>query len=362
MSGTNALRPMPAPTDGEAAAWSARLSTRASEQLVRTLAVATFTFLVWASLFKLDQVTHAVGRVAPAGGPQVVQHLEGGILTDILAKEGDRVKRGAVLVRLSNQFSAADLTNSKTEVAAMKIQLLRLEAESAGATAFEIDPALAALAPGIASSEADLFQSRTSQLRQDLSVIDAQIQTVRAEIRSLDARLASLRSEERVTIDQLRLMERALAAIPTAMPAASMMMSSGFGYRADPFTGAAAMHAGLDFKGAVGTPILAAAEGRVVLAGFNGGYGNSVEIRHANGIVTRYAHLSGLNVRKGQMVERGVRIGRMGSTGRSTGSHLHFEVRLNGQAINPRKFLEANPDVLKVQTIAGHRADSAAKE
>ena len=157
-------------------------------------------------------------------------------------------------------------------------------------------------------------------------------------------------------------MERALAAIPTAMPAASMMMSSGFGYRADPFTGAAAMHAGLDFKGPVGTPILAAAEGKVVLAGFNGGYGNSVEIRHANGLVTRYAHLSGVHVRAGQMVERGVQIGRMGSTGRSTGSHLHFEVRLNGQAINPRKFLEANPDVLKVQTVAEYRADSAAKE
>jgi murein DD-endopeptidase MepM/ murein hydrolase activator NlpD len=157
-------------------------------------------------------------------------------------------------------------------------------------------------------------------------------------------------------------MERALAAIPTAMPAASMMMSSGFGYRADPFTGAAAMHAGLDFKGPVGTPILAAAKGKVVLAGFNGGYGNSVEIRHANGLVTRYAHLSGVHVRPGQMVERGVQIGRMGSTGRSTGSHLHFEVRLNGQAINPRKFLEANPDVLKVQTVAEYRADSAAKE
>jgi murein DD-endopeptidase MepM/ murein hydrolase activator NlpD len=157
-------------------------------------------------------------------------------------------------------------------------------------------------------------------------------------------------------------MERALAAIPTATPAASMMMSSGFGYRADPFTGAAAMHAGLDFKGPVGTPILAAAKGKVVLAGFNGGYGNSVEIRHANGLVTRYAHLSGVHVRRGQMVERGVQIGRMGSTGRSTGSHLHFEVRLNGQAINPRKFLEANPDVLKVQTVAEYRADSAAKE
>jgi murein DD-endopeptidase MepM/ murein hydrolase activator NlpD len=157
-------------------------------------------------------------------------------------------------------------------------------------------------------------------------------------------------------------MERALAAIPTAMPAASMMMSSDFGYRADPFTGAAAMHAGLDFKGPVGTPILAAAEGKVVLAGFNGGYGKGVEIRHANGLITRYAHLSGVHVRAGQMVERGVQIGRMGSTGRSTGSHLHFEVRLNGQAINPRKFLEANPDVLKVQTVAEYRADSAAKE
>jgi murein DD-endopeptidase MepM/ murein hydrolase activator NlpD len=157
-------------------------------------------------------------------------------------------------------------------------------------------------------------------------------------------------------------MERALAAIPTAKPAASMMMSSGFGYRADPFTGAAAMHAGLDFKGPIGTPILAAAEGKVVMAGFNGGYGNTIEIRHANGLVTRYAHLSGLNVRRGQMVDRGVQIGRMGSSGRSTGSHLHFEVRLNGQAINPRKFLEANPDVLKVQTVAGNRADSAAKE
>jgi murein DD-endopeptidase MepM/ murein hydrolase activator NlpD len=163
-------------------------------------------------------------------------------------------------------------------------------------------------------------------------------------------------------LSRMDAMERALAAIPTAMPTASMMMSSGFGYRIDPFTGGGAMHAGLDFKGPVGTPILAAAEGRVVLAGFNGGYGNAIEIRHANGLVTRYAHLSGVNVRRGQMVERGVQIGRMGSTGRSTGSHLHFEVRLNGQAINPRNFLEANPDVLKVQTVAGHRADSAAKE
>jgi murein DD-endopeptidase MepM/ murein hydrolase activator NlpD len=164
------------------------------------------------------------------------------------------------------------------------------------------------------------------------------------------------------SLSRMDAMERALAAIPTSMPAAAVMMSSGFGFRSDPFTGGGAMHAGLDFKGPVGTPILSVAEGRVTFAGFNGGYGKTVEITHANGLLTRYAHLSGVHVTRGQMVHRGLQIGRMGSTGRSTGSHLHFEVRLNGRAINPRKFLEANPDVLKVQTVAGNRAGNAAKE
>lgn len=163
------------------------------------------------------------------------------------------------------------------------------------------------------------------------------------------------------SLGRMDAMERALAAIPTSMPAAVMMMSSGFGYRSDPFTGAGAMHAGLDFKGPNGTPILAAAEGKVTFAGQHGGYGNCIEITHANGLVTRYAHLSGFSVSRGQKVERGVQIARMGSTGRSTGSHLHFEVRLNGQAINPRKFLEANPDVLEVQNLAGHRSGNPAK-
>ena len=164
------------------------------------------------------------------------------------------------------------------------------------------------------------------------------------------------------SLSRMDAMERALAAIPTSRPAAVMMTSSGFGFRSDPFTGGGAMHAGLDFKGPVGTPILAAAQGRVTFAGFNGGYGKTVEITHANGLLTRYAHLSGVHVARGQMVKRGLQIGRMGSTGRSTGSHLHFEVRLNGRAINPRKFLEANPDVLKIQTVAGKRAGNAAKE
>lgn len=157
-------------------------------------------------------------------------------------------------------------------------------------------------------------------------------------------------------LEQMNAMERALAGIPTSMPAAIGMMSSDFGYRSDPITGAGAMHSGLDFKGPHGTPILAAADGKVSFAGWQGGYGNCIEITHANGLVTRYAHMSGFTVSLGQDVKRGIQIGRMGSTGRSTGTHLHFEVRVNGSAINPMKFLEANPDVLEIQAVAGSSA------
>lgn len=151
-------------------------------------------------------------------------------------------------------------------------------------------------------------------------------------------------------LQRMSAMEQALASMPTTMPAAQMLMSSGFGYRHDPFSGAGAMHSGLDFKGPIGTPILAAANGVVSFAGVQSGYGNCVEITHSNGLVTRYAHLSRFTVSLGQQVKRGVQIANMGSTGRSTGSHLHFEVRHNNSAINPLRFLESNPDVFKVQT------------
>ncbi len=160
-------------------------------------------------------------------------------------------------------------------------------------------------------------------------------------------------------LQRMSAMEQALASMPTTMPAAQMMMSSGFGYRHDPFTGAGAMHSGLDFKGPIGTPILAAADGQVTFAGVQSGYGNCVEITHSNGLITRYAHLSGFTVSLGQQVKRGVQVARMGSTGRSTGSHLHFEVRFNGSAINPRTFLESNTDVFEVQTAGRNPAISA---
>lgn len=156
-------------------------------------------------------------------------------------------------------------------------------------------------------------------------------------------------------MSRMEFLERSLLTIPSGQPTGSPMLTSSYGYRRDPFNGHAAFHAGLDFPGRYGQPINAAADGKVSYVGQRQGYGNVVEVEHGNGIMTRYAHLSGFASRIGQKIARGDTIGRMGSTGRSTGTHLHFEVRLNGQAANPRPFLEARKDVLQVQQIATAR-------
>jgi murein DD-endopeptidase MepM/ murein hydrolase activator NlpD len=159
---------------------------------------------------------------------------------------------------------------------------------------------------------------------------------------------------------RMEVLERTLVAVPSGRPADVLMQSSGFGYRRDPFTGAGAMHSGIDFRGPVGTPILAAAPGRVSFVGVKSGYGNVVEVDHGQGIMTRYAHLSGFTARVGADVAAGEQIAKMGSTGRSTGSHLHFEVHLNGAAVNPRRFLEAKADVLEVKADARQRVGAIA--
>jgi murein DD-endopeptidase MepM/ murein hydrolase activator NlpD len=162
-----------------------------------------------------------------------------------------------------------------------------------------------------------------------------------------------------VRLDRMAQLESLLEAVPSGLPADRMELSSGFGPRYDPFNGQRAMHAGLDFTGPHGSPIRAAAAGRVIYAGVKNGYGNVVEIDHGHGIQTRYAHLSGFAARVGDLVSSGEQIGRMGSTGRSTGTHLHFEVRVGGTAVNPRRFLEANTHVLEVKADADTRIGSA---
>ena len=143
-------------------------------------------------------------------------------------------------------------------------------------------------------------------------------------------------------------LERSVAGLPQAMPANFQYISSGFGYRPNPFTGGGGeFHPGLDFKGPYGAPIYAAARGTVSFVGQRSGYGNCVEIDHGNGLVTRYAHMSGFGTVQGKQVMPGEQIGMIGSTGRSTGPHLHFEVRIGDRAVNPRPFLEAATHVFQ---------------
>ena len=147
-------------------------------------------------------------------------------------------------------------------------------------------------------------------------------------------------------LDQLT---HGVIAIPSQKPVDRMNFSSGFGVRTDPFRGFAAMHAGVDMPAPIGTPIHATADGIVDRAEWSNGYGKLIEINHGKGVQTRYGHLSQILVEPNQRVKRGDLIGLMGSTGRSTGSHLHYEVRIDGRAVNPMPFLQGADYLLAVQ-------------
>ena len=150
-------------------------------------------------------------------------------------------------------------------------------------------------------------------------------------------------------------------AIPSDKPVKTAAFTSGYGVRSDPFQGRATMHAGIDLSGPVGTPIYATADGIVSTAGYNsGGYGKLVKIDHGRGIETRYGHLSAIGVHEGQRVTRGQLIGRMGSTGRSTGSHLHYEVRIDGRAVNPVPFMKSTDYLIAMKKAGNTSMDAVA--
>jgi murein DD-endopeptidase MepM/ murein hydrolase activator NlpD len=150
-----------------------------------------------------------------------------------------------------------------------------------------------------------------------------------------------------LSLSRMDALEQGLEGVPQVVPVSGGEITSGFGYRSDPFTGGGAFHPGLDFRGAYGSPIYAAGSGTVSFVGQIHGYGNVVEISHGNGLLTRYAHMSKTLAKVGQRVAAGDAIGQIGSTGRSTGPHLHFEVRINGGVVNPRRYLENAPHVLE---------------
>ena len=143
----------------------------------------------------------------------------------------------------------------------------------------------------------------------------------------------------RAQIDHYR---QTLVAVPVRKPLiGEIYMTSPFGMRMHPLLGRLAIYTGIDLRGDVGVPVRTTATGKVTIAGRQGGYGNMVEISHGNGLATRFGHLSEISVKIGQVVRIGELVGRIGSTGRSTGPHLHYETRVNGEAVDPQKFLHA---------------------
>ncbi|NWG25265.1 MAG: peptidoglycan DD-metalloendopeptidase family protein [Pseudorhodoplanes sp.] len=161
---------------------------------------------------------------------------------------------------------------------------------------------------------------------------------VQREVANFDRQVYKI-NLARTNIDRLT---RTLASIPIRQPVfGEIDMSSPFGMRMDPFLKGPAIHTGIDMRGDTGDPVRATANGTVTIAGVNGGYGKMIEIDHGNDIATRYGHLSEIDVKVGQSVKLGQIIGKIGSTGRSTGPHLHYETRIDGEAVNPEKYLRA---------------------
>lgn len=184
---------------------------------------------------------------------------------------------------------------------------------------------------------------------------DLSVSELMAAMEQLD--VASGSRVDWLTVVESRLFDQKIqrSMIPTEQPVTGVRAGSPFGFRIDPITGRSALHTGLDFPAETGTPILAAAGGVVVVQEYHEAYGNMVELDHGNQLITRYAHASQVYVKKGDIVKRGQRIADVGSTGRSTGPHLHFEVWVAGVPQDPQRFLAAGESMVAAQQKAGLR-------
>jgi murein DD-endopeptidase MepM/ murein hydrolase activator NlpD len=231
------------------------------------------------------------------------------------------------------EFMQQNLNAMAVKIGEMQAQLTRLDA---------LGERLSALAgvkphefrfsetPGMGGAQATLLPP------QDLSLADFG-RRLTALSRDMESRADMLGVLEAQLFDQA--VRKKLT--PTIMPVDAPFNASGFGWRIDPFSGQQAMHEGVDFIADVGTPVVVAAGGVVQFTGFHPQYGNMIDVDHGNDLTTRYAHLSKMYVKEGDVLQRGKRIGDTGSSGRSTGPHLHFEVRFRGAAQNPTRFLIA---------------------
>ena len=180
-------------------------------------------------------------------------------------------------------------------------------------------------------------------------LVEAKDPRALAAVLDVDPAFAERIQRAAADLTQAQTLSATAQTLPLSAPTIGLHEASGFGVRADPFTGHAALHTGLDFAGPVMTPIRATAPGVVAFTGERSGYGRTIVIDHGHGLKTRFAHLAAISVAVGDPVALGQRIGALGSSGRSTGPHLHYEVWVKGRAINPQRFLEAGDDVRQVQ-------------
>lgn len=289
---------------------TARTITITARHLALAAAGLVLAVLILSSLFSYVTVRHAAEVRLP-----FLQSL----LMSVREQE----------TRKTQEFLRENLNAMAVRLGQMQAQLMRLDTlgerlgQLAGIKAPEAKPhdkpgqGGPFVAPARALTAEDL-QHQLEQLSRQLESKSDYLGLIESEL-----------MDERVKRNQL----------PTALPVEAQWNASGFGWRIDPFTGEQAMHEGIDFIAETGTPIVAAAAGIVVTSEFHPQYGNVIEIDHGNDLLTRYAHASKLLVKHGAIVKRGQKIAEVGSTGRSTGPHLHFEVRYKGAAQNPSRFL-----------------------
>lgn len=278
------------------------------------LLVLSLSGMVWIAALTLQ---YALVRFAPEG-------LNDGLRTLLSRIQSEEQQKQQFYVHNSLDAMAA-------RVGQMQAQMQRLDALGARLTKltgmkpeeFKFDQPPAQGGPLIALPAQ---QMSVNGLEQQLNMLAQAVNDRSDKLQALETMLLQNQLSRRL--------------LPSIAPITEGFYSSNFGWRLDPFTGANAMHEGVDFMVQAGTPIRASAGGVVAYSDLHPQYGNMVEIDHGNDIVTRYAHASRLLVKVGQVVRRGDKIAEVGSTGRSTGNHLHFEVRYKGIAQNPVRFLQ----------------------
>lgn len=268
---------------------------------------------------------------------------------------GDVLRRNLLGGGRSRPLDAhlARLEQSLSELRARHTELLVTSAQTASAQLEDLEGALA----GIGIETESLSTDRADRCQNEIDPADETEKSLGRGGPFLPLNEAPAEAGPRGTLHAT--MRRwnetiaALAKLPLGTPVQNLRVSSGFGRRRDPINRRLAVHAGIDYAGAYNAPVVATGGGVVTYANRNGRYGKLVQIDHGHGYVTRYAHLAEILVKVGQEVERGDPVGRVGSTGRSTGPHLHYEVRVGNQPRDPLKFIEVGKNVFKRNTEVG---------